>query len=368
MRTPSLSLPRNTGGGDKAVSPTSSKVTCILLSCLVLGLLLSGCDRATSSVPRSTILVYTALELEQVGPLLDAFKVEHPDVEVQVVRDSTGVITAKLLAEADNPRADVFWGVAATSILMADGRGLLEPYAPRGLEHIDARFRDSRDPPHWVGTDVFMTAFSVNTAEMSKRHLEVPRSYEDLTKPQYKGLVTMPNPASSGTGFCAVAGVLQALGEEKGWDYLKRLNVNVAEYTHSGSKPAQQAAEGEYAIGLSFDYRGIVEKKSGAPLEVVFPAEKSAWDVEATALVHKTTINPAARVFDDWVFSKGAFEKYGRDYGIVSTDEVTPSVDGFPPHPRDQLAKNDFAWMAANHDRIIAEWTRRFGSTDDSKE
>jgi len=312
-------------------------------------------------------LVYTALEQEQVEPLLTAFKSEHPDVDVQMVRDSTGVVTAKLLAEADNPRADVFWGVSAISMMTADAHGLLEPYAPHGLEHIDPRFRDSHDPPHWVGTDGIMTAFSVNTAELAKRHLEVPRSFEDLAKPQYNGLITLPSPASSGTGYFTLTGVLQAMGEEKGWQYLERLHANVAEYSHSGSKPAEQAAEGEYPIGISFDYRGLVEKKRGAPLEVVFPAEKSGWDVEATALVHKAAINPAARVFDDWLFSKKAFEFYARDYGVVSSDEVVPAIDGYPPHPRDQLVKNDFAWMAANHDRIIAEWTRRFGSKGDSK-
>jgi iron(III) transport system substrate-binding protein len=347
--------------------PTTRAAIGIFLSCLVGSQLLTGCNRGTSSAAKSSILVYTALEQEQVAPLLEAFKSEHPDVDVQMVRDSTGVVTAKLLAEADNPRADVFWGVSAISFMTADGRGLLEPYAPLGLEHIDARFRDSRDPPHWVGTDVIMTAFSINTAELAKRHLEVPHSYEDLAQPQYKGLITMPSPASSGTGYFTVAGVLQAMGEEKGWQYLERLHTNVAEYAHSGSKPAEQAAEGEYAIGISFDYRGLVEKKGGAPLAVVFPTEKSGWDVEATALVHKAAINPAARVFDDWVFSKKAFEIYAHDYGVVASDEVVPVIEGYPPHPRDQLAKNDFAWMEANHDRIIAEWTRRFGGKGDSK-
>ncbi|MCJ2542786.1 hypothetical protein JX360_07675 [Synechococcus bigranulatus str. 'Rupite'] len=80
---------------------------------------------------------------------------EHPDIKVNIVRDSTGVVTAKLLAEKDNPQADAVWGLAATSLLVADQQGLLEPYAPAGLDRILPEFRDSQNPPHWVGIDTY---------------------------------------------------------------------------------------------------------------------------------------------------------------------------------------------------------------------
>jgi ABC-type thiamine transport system substrate-binding protein len=89
----------------------------------------------------------------------------------------------------------------------------------------------------------------------------------DLTKPEYKGMIVMSNPASSGTGFLSVSGVLQNKGEKEGWNYLDALNKNIAQYVHSGSKPCKIAGTGEYPIGISFDYRAVKQKNAGEPIE-----------------------------------------------------------------------------------------------------
>ena len=90
------------------------------------------------------LTVYTALEDDQVPTYLDSFTAAHPEIELEMVRDSTGFVTAKLLAEKDAPRADVVWGLAAASLLVADQAGMLEPYAPAGIARISPRFRDAR--------------------------------------------------------------------------------------------------------------------------------------------------------------------------------------------------------------------------------
>ena len=85
-----------------------------------------------SSASAADLLVYTALEDDELAVYLPAFKKAHPDINVNIVRDSTGIVTAKLLAERDNPQADVVWGLAATSLLLLKSEGMLEPYAPAG--------------------------------------------------------------------------------------------------------------------------------------------------------------------------------------------------------------------------------------------
>lgn len=338
----------------------------IVLLCLAA--VAGACDSTTASrSPKAQVLVYSAIEADQIGPLLDAFRKEHPDIDVTLVRDSTGVITARLLAEAADPKADVVWGLAASSLLVADQKGLLSAYSPAGVEHIAPEFRDGASPPHWVGTSVWMTAFAANTSELRRRNLAVPTSFEDLAHPALKGLVTMPNPASSGTGFLTVVGILQAAGEEAGWTYLDRLHENVAQYTHSGSKPATMAAAGEYAVGVSMDARVIAEKARGAPLEVIFPAEKSGWDLEATALVKKAGNNPAAKTFVDWAVSPPAFTIYNRYFGVVAHDGFRAVPPGYPAKPLEQLAKNDLRWAAKNRDRILREWNRRYGGKSEPK-
>ena len=86
----------------------------------------------------------------------------------------------------------------------------------------------------------------------------------------------MPNPASSGTGYLMVSAWLQMMGEEKGWAFMDALHQNIAAYTHSGSKPCRQAAAGEYAVGLSFEYRANKTKEDGAPIDIVLPQKASA--------------------------------------------------------------------------------------------
>lgn len=170
----------------------------------------------------------------------------------------------------------------------------------------------------------------------------------------------MPNPASSGTGFLSVSAILQMMGEEEGWDYLDALHANIAQYTHSGSKPCRMAGAGEYPIGISFGYRGIIQKQEGEPIEVVFPAEGSGWDMEANALVKKDAIKPAARTFLDWAISDAIMREYATSFAItsVTTDVSIPA--GFPQDPLAQLIDNDFAWAASNREAILAEWTERY--------
>src|SRR5262245_4795250 len=89
---------------------------------------------AAPAFAQTKITVYTALENEQLKPLKDAFEKATPGVEIVWVRDSTGVITARLLAEKDNPRADVIWGVSVSSVALFDQQGMLQGYNPKGAD------------------------------------------------------------------------------------------------------------------------------------------------------------------------------------------------------------------------------------------
>ena len=155
-------------------------------------------------------------------------------------------------------------------MLILDKLGLLEPYAPAGVDRILPEFKDKNSNPTWVGIDLWETAIVVNTEELKKRNLPIPTSYEDLIKPEYKGLIVSCNPNSSGTGFLTVSGILQLYGEQKGWEYLDKLDKNMAQYVHSGSQPAKMAAAGEYPIGVSYDFAGFNQKKKARLLKLFF--------------------------------------------------------------------------------------------------
>ena len=323
-----------------------------------------GIEKADSG----EITVYTALEDEQVTEYLAKFNETYPDITVNVVRESTGIITARLIAEKDNPQADVVWGTAASSMMVLDDMGALRPYEPEGCDRILPQFKSDKEVPTWVGIDAWETAFTVNTEELKKLGVDEITSYEDLLDPKLKGHIVMSNPNSSGTGFLTVSAILQMNGKdsEAGWDYLDKLHENIAQYVHSGSKPAKMAASGECAVGISFGYAGLSQKEDGAPVEVVFPEEGSGWDLEANALMEKDEINPAAYTFLDWAISDEAMELYKVNYPII-TIETTGGYEGYEGDPLDQLIDNDFSWAAENHEDILNKWMEKYDSKSEAE-
>ncbi len=309
---------------------------------------------------KTELVVYTALEADQIKAYEAAFEKANPTVDLVFVRDSTGIMTAKILAEKANPRADVIWGLAASSLAVFDKEGMLMPYAPKGMSSIKANMRDTKAEPTWVGMNVFASAMCFNTVEAGKKNMPQPKSWADLTNAAYKGAITMPHPASSGTGYLMVAAWLQMMGEQKGWAYMDALHQNVGVYTHSGSKPCTLAGAGEYPVGLSFEYRANKLKTEGAPLNVVLPSEGLGWELEATGIM-KTTKNPAAaKALADWAATREASELYAKNFAIVAFQGVQPKLEHIPTNIDTLLAKNDFAWSAANRERILTEWSKRY--------
>ena len=314
------------------------------------------------------IVVYTALEDEQVTEYLEVFNARYPNINVNIVRDSTGIITAKLMAEKDNPQADLVWGTAASSMMVLDSEGMLEGYSPAGADRILPQFKSGKTVPTWVGIDAWETAIVVNTVEFAKTGAGPISSYKDLLQPELKDAIVMSNPASSGTGLLTVAGVLQLNGKdtEAGWDFLDQLNENVAMYVHSGSKPAKMAGAGETTIGISFGYAGIKQIRDGAPVEVIFPAEGSGWDLEANALMLKDGIKAASKTFLDWAISDEAMDLYKANYPIIATGQGG-KYEGFDGDPVDQLIDNDFVWVSGNRDNILSKWTERYDGKSEPK-
>lgn len=313
------------------------------------------------------LLVYSAIEAEDLSRYAEAFTAQHPDIKISWVRDSTGVVTAKLLAEKNNPHADVVWGLAATSLLLLKSEGMLEPYAPKGVEHLKQKFVDADDIPSWVGMDAWAASICYNTVEAEKLGLTPPTSWADLLDSQYKGHLIMPNPNSSGTGFLDVSSWLQMFGEEGGWAYMDGLHKNIARYTHSGSKPCKLAAAGEIPIGISFAFRGAKSKAAGAPLDIIVPSEGIGWDMEAAGIIAGTDKQDAAQKLLDFAVSKEANQMYNSGYAVVAYPGVAKPVEHFPEGLEEAMIDNDFEFAANNRAAILREWQSRYDGKSDPK-
>jgi iron(III) transport system substrate-binding protein len=309
---------------------------------------------------RTKLTVYTALENDQLGPYKQALEADVKDVEIAWVRDSTGVITARFLAEKDNPRADVIWGLGASSVALFDSMKLLEPYTPKGADQLKAPFRSPTQPLAWTGMDAWLAVICYNTVEGKKKNIPAPASWNDLTKSVYKNEIVMPNPASSGTGYQQVYAWIQMMGESQAWSYMDKVHDNIAVYTHSGSAPCVQAGKGERVIGIGFDMRGAREKTQGAPIDIILPKEGTGWDMEATAIVKGTKNLEAAKKLVDWTVTKKAHELYGKYYAIVGFPGLNPAPPNYPPSADAAMIKIDVAKMGKDRERILKEWTKRY--------
>jgi len=326
---------------------------------LLTGLLLAALGGAACA---GRIVVYSSADADALKVYSESFARAHPNIQVEWVRDSTGALQRRILAEKDKLRADVIFAHTAANLAQLAQAGLLQPYAPKGLERVSGRFLDSAQTPAWVGLYAWASALCVNPQATRKAGATVPAKWEDLLQPALKGQVTMPSPATSGTGALMLMAWVRMWGEAKAWAYMDRLHENIRVYTRSGSRPCEQAGAGEAAVGLSFPFRGARLKTAGAPIEVVVAADGTGWDMQAAALV-KGTRNPKdAQALLDWALTNPAMEAFARYGELTSVKVRVQKVENLPPNIPEKMIAQDFGWIAREQPRLIAEWTRRYSA------
>ena len=309
---------------------------------------------------KTRLEVYSTLEVENIADFKKTFEAANPDIEIAWNRDSTGVVTARILAEQTQQRADAIWGLAVTSMLLLDKRGLLEPYAPPTLAEIKPAFRDTANPPAWVGMEAWVAAVCFNTVEAAKLGLTKPASWFDLLEPRFKGKLTMPHPASSGTGYFHVSAWIQMFGEAKAWDFMDKVHDNIAMYEHSGTRPCRQAAAGEFPLGISYELAVASARQKGAPIEGLMMKEGGGWDMDAAAILRGTKHPKEVRRLMDFAASRKANELYASFVSQVAMPGIKSNIPEYPTGVAESMIKNDFVWASENRARILAEWTRRY--------
>jgi iron(III) transport system substrate-binding protein len=322
-----------------------------------LSLLLSVAAQA------APVTVYTALEEDEIADYVAGAKKAIPNVELKVLRLSTGDLGARILAEASNPQHDVIWGWAVTNMMDPRVLALLAPYKAKGADKLAAAYRAGDDK--WFAATGYMAAFCVNNERIKAKGLTAPKDWADLLDPKFKGEIVMPNPVSSGTGYLQIVGILQQMGEEKGWKYIKDLDANVAQYIKSGSRPCKAARAGEFAVGTSLAFAGIQSIQEGFPITMVIPASGAGFELEASALMASAKNKADAQQFLDWTLSPEAAAIYGKYKEIVTIPGVKPAEAstkaGLPADVSKVLLPIDFAKSAKERDAILARWQKEIG-------
>ena len=322
---------------------------------------------APAAAQTTTLTVYTSLQKELLGPYEAAFKKAYPQIQIAWLREATCTLQARLLAEKDNPRADVIFGVPIMSLVALDQAGLVQRYAPKGWKDLKPHMRDKQDPPIWTGMDMYISVICFNTVEAKKRNLPRPTRWTDLANPVYRGQLTMPSPAATQTGYLNLVAWMQNQGEQPAWKFMDQLHANTAMYTNSSSTPCKLAATGEYAIGFSTDITAPLLKTKGAPIDIILPEDKSGWEIEGTALVKGSKNMEAAKLLADWSVSKAANEQYNKFMAIVALPGFDNLPQNYPPNSEAMMVELDVPWAIANRTRLVNEWVKNYRSKAEPK-
>lgn len=254
---------------------------------------------------KGRLVVYCSNEPFACQAVVDRFS-EKYDVKVQMTRSGSGSTYAKILAEKENPKGDVWYAGTLDPHSQAGVNGLLESYQSPMLKEIGKPFQNpaTSKQHHTAGVYAGVLGYSVNTDVLKEKNLPMPRSWADLTKPEYKGLIQIASPQSSGTAYTTLATIVQLWGEEQAFDYLAQLHKNIGQYTKSGSAPGKSAARGECMIGIGFLHDHALQKVNGFPLELVVPSEGTGYEIGGLSIIKGARNLDNAKLFIDFMLSK----------------------------------------------------------------
>jgi len=273
------------------------------------------------------LVLYTSQPNEDAQATVDAFNQQHPDVEVEWVRDGTTKVMAKLRAEfaAGAPQPDVL--LIADTVTMEgleqEGRLLAYPEAPT-----DGYPDGLHDPDgNYFSTKLITTGIVYNNDAPMQ-----PTSWQDLVSDEAKGLVAMPSPLTSGAATIHMATL--TADPKLGWPYYEKLAANGVVPQGGNGATFKAVATGEKLYGMVIDYLPIREAAKGSPVTFVFPDEGVSAVTEPVAIL-STAANPeAAKAFVDFLLSKEGQELAASQGYLAAHPDVAPP-EGFPP--RDQI-------------------------------
>lgn len=223
-------------------------------------------------------------------------------ISVNMVRLSSGETYAKVRAEARNPKTDIWWGGTGDPHLQAASEDLTVEYkSPMLSELHDWAVKQAESAGYkTIGVYAGALGWGYNTEILGKKNIKEPACWADLLAPELKGEIQMANPNSSGTAYTALASLVQIMGEDPAFDYLKKLNENISQYTKSGSAPVKAAGRGETALGIVFLHDAVAQTVEGFPVKSVAPCEGTGYEIGSMSIIKGARNMDNAKKWYDW--------------------------------------------------------------------
>lgn len=348
------------------------KLLSVFISAVVcLTLLLTSC--ATSTTPPATSTPATTTTATTITPdsekvlnmyvaygkpeLVAAEFEKATGIKVQFLTMSSGEVLTRLQAEKANPQTDVWFGGGSDAFIQARTEGLISAYKSPNASRVAAGFKDADG--YWTGVSLVVVGLVVNETRLADKKLAMPSTWTDLADTSYKGEISASNPNTGGTAYTSVSGILQVMGEEKGWEFLDKMYANVPFLEKSGSGPPTKALQGEFAIGIAPDPHSTKLSNPNAPVAVVFPEDGVlAWP-SPVAVVAGAKHPNNAKIFVDWCLStEGQKVLMEASPRVPTTD--TPTIAGVPNLKELNLVAYDLVKWGTERERVLKEFNRRY--------
>jgi iron(III) transport system substrate-binding protein len=288
-------------------------------------------------------------------------------IRIALTLKGSGESFAQIAAERANPKLDVWFGGTGDPHLQAAEQGLLDEYKSPLLSNLQPWARRQAEQSNYrtVGMYLGVLGIGYNTELLAKKKLTAPACWRDLVKPEFAGDVQMANPNASGTAYTAIATLVQVMGEDQAFDYLKALHRNINSYPRSGVAPIKAAARGETLASISFIHDVVTEAQAGFPVKPVAPCEGTGYEIGSLSIIKGARNLDNARKFYDWALTPKAQALGAQSKQFQLPSNVAAPVSPLSPKIADiKLINYDFAryGTTAERKRLLERWDRDVGS------
>ena len=333
---------------------------------LILGAVAAVSLSAGAVSAAEKLTLYCSPQIEWCQLVIKQFQ-KDTGIKVAMTRKSSGETFAQINAERKNPKGDVWWGGTGDPHLQAAEEGLTVEYKSPMLGKLHPWAKNQAMQSGYKTVGIYMGAlgFGYNTEILAKKGLPAPKCWSDLANPIYKGEVQIANPNSSGTSYTTLATLVQIMGEDGAFDFLKKMHLNVNQYTKSGSAPIKAAARGETGIGIVFLHDVVTQIVKGFPIVSVAPCEGTGFEIGSVSIIKGARNLESAKKWVDWSLSPNAQKlmPQAKAYQVPSNASVAPPPEA-PKIEEIKLIDYDFKkyGSSAERKRLLAKWDKEVKS------
>jgi iron(III) transport system substrate-binding protein len=316
---------------------------------------------------QGTLNLYCSVQIEWCQAIANNFQ-RDSGIRVNMTQRGSGETLAAIRAEAQNPRGDVWFGGTGDPHLAAAEENLSQAYESPNNATLQpwALTQWNQSGRRAVGVYAGAVGFGFNTELLARKNIAPPTCWADLLDARFRGEIQVANPNSSGTAYVIIATLVQLMGEDPAFDYMRRLHPNVNSYARSGTGPIKAVARGETGVSLSFVHDAVTERNAGFPVSYNTPCEGTGFEIGSMSILRGARNLAQARRFYDWALTEPA-QRLGFEVGgqlQTPSNRNAPLPPNAPDLSRIRLIEYDFAkyGRAAERRRLIERWDREVGS------